>query len=242
MTTTATPTNWSAFQFINRQRRAIRKFSGLSIPEQDVQELLAEAALAPSSGNLQPYQLHWIRSPALKAEIALACNQQQAAATAADIIVISASAAIARDTASKQLSHVELSSKFSAKSKTYYRKQMKMFNRILGIGASAWWTPLVYAATLLRPCLALLPIGNMGSRHWAARNAIFAAQTILLAAAAKGIDSCPMEGFSAVKIAQKLNLPKGSVIPIVIALGYRAEDARIEMQWRRQFNETLITH
>lgn len=242
MTTTFIPSNWEAFQSINRQRRAIRKFSALSIPERDTQELLVEAALAPSSGNLQPYQLHWIRSPQLKAEVAAACNHQQAAATAAEIIVISASAAIAKHTASRQLAYAELSDVLSAKSKAYYRKQMKMFNTVLGIGASAFWTPFMYAATLLRPCLSLLPIGNIGSQNWAARNAIFSAHTIMLAAAAKGVDSCPMEGFSAVKIAQLLQLPRGSVIPIVIALGYRAEDARIEMQWRRQFNETLITH
>jgi nitroreductase len=64
----------------------------------------------------------------------------------------------------------------------------------------------------------------------------------MLGAAAKGIDSCPMEGFSASKIAKLLGLPRGSVIPIVIALGYRANDARIDDQWRRPVVEVVVSH
>jgi nitroreductase len=237
-----TQQNWVAFQALNRHRRAIRKFNTKPISEKDIRELLAEAMLAPSSGNLQPYQLHWIRSATLKADIAKACHGQQAASTAAEIIVISASAAIAKKTATEQLAYVEGSVSLEPKSKAYYRKQLGMFNKVLSIGASALWMPLIYIATLIRPSLSLLPIGNIGSRNWAARNAIFAAHTIMLAAASKSIDSCPMEGFSTTKITKLLNLPRGTVIPIVIALGYRASDARIEKQWRRKLTEALVTH
>lgn len=240
--TQITQQNWAAFQALNRNRRAIRKFNTSSIAEEDIQELLAEAMLAPSSGNLQPYQLHWIRSTEIKAEIAKACHGQQAASTAAEIVVISASAAIAKHTIAEQLAYVEASTSLESKSKAYYRKQLGMFNKVLGIGASAIWMPLIYIASLIRPSLSLLPVGSIGSRNWAARNAIFAAQTIMLAAASKGMDSCPMEGFSASKIAKLLNLPRGTVIPIVIALGYRASDARVETQWRRKLSDALVTH
>lgn len=242
MTTQITLQNWTVFQKLNRYRRAIRKFNDTSIPEVDLNELLAEAILAPSSGNLQPYQLHWVRSSHLKTEIAKACHGQQAASTAAEIIVISASAAIAKQTAVQQLAYVEASDSLGPKSKSYYRKQLGMFNKVLGIGASALWMPLVYIASLIRPSLSLLPISSIGSRNWAARNAMFAAQTIMLAAASKEIDSCPMEGFSAPAIAKLLGLSRGTVIPIVIALGYRAHDARVEAQWRRKLSDALITH
>lgn len=242
MTTQITQQNWAAFQSLNRHRRAIRKFNTTSITEEDVRELLAEAMLAPSSGNLQPYQLHWIRNANLKAEIAKACHGQQAAATAAEIIVISASPAIAKHTASEQLAYVEASTSLESKSKAYYRKQMGMFNKVLGIGAAAFWMPFVNIACLISPSLSLLPLGSVGSRNWAARNATFAAQTIMLAAASKGVDSCPMEGFSASKITKLLNLPRGTVVPIVIALGYRAADARVEVQWRRKLSDALVTH
>lgn len=233
---------WLAFQKANRFRRAIRKFDATPIPEADVQALLAEAAFAPSSGNLQPYELHWVRDPALKASVASACNGQKAAATAAELIVVVASPALGQRTALAQLAHIDTTATLEADSKTYHRKQIGKFQKILGIGSFALWSPLMQLVALVRPSLSLLPIGHIGSRHWAARNAIYAVQTLILGAAAKGIDSCPMEGFSAPKIAKTLGLPRGAVIPIVIALGHRADDARIEERWRRPITDMVVSH
>ncbi|SDH86293.1 nitroreductase family protein [Paraburkholderia phenazinium] len=231
---------WAHFQAANRFRRAIRDFDSTPIASDDVYALLTEAAFSPSSGNLQPYELHWIRNPSLKASVASACNGQKAASSATELIVVVASPALGKQTATARLEHVESSSALEPKSKAYYRKQIGKFNKILGVGSSAFWSPLLFVAALIRPSLSLLPVGNIGSRHWAARNAIFAAQTLMLGAAAKGIDSCPMEGFSALKVARLLGLPRGSVIPIVIALGYRAKDARIEERWRRPLESLVI--
>lgn len=233
---------WDAFQAANRFRRAIRKFNSTPIPEEDIRALLAEAAFAPSSGNLQPYELHWVREPALRRSLALACNGQQAATSAADFIVVVAGPHLGRRTAAAQLAHVETSPKLGPDSKAYYRKQVGKFQRILGVGSSALWSPILFLATLVSPALSLLPIGHIGSRQWAARNSIFAAQTLMLGAAAKGIDSCPMEGFSAPKVAKLLELPRGAVIPLVIALGYRADDARVEEQWRRPAQDIVVPH
>jgi len=233
---------WDAFQAANRFRRAIRKFNSIPVPEEDVHALLTEAAFAPSSGNLQPYQLHWIREPAMKASVASACNGQKAAASAPELIVVVANPSFGKQTALAQLAHVEASLTLGTDSKAYYRKQMGMFQKILGVGSSALWSPLLVLAALIRPCLSLLPVSHLGSRHWAARNAVFAAQTLMFAAAAKGIDSCPMEGFSASKVAKLLGLPRGSVIPVVIALGYRADDARIEDRWRRPMTDVVVSH
>ncbi|WP_428633441.1 nitroreductase family protein [Sedimenticola sp.] len=236
------PLPWGAFRAANRFRRAVRQFNSTPIPEDEIRDLLEEATLAPSSGNLQPYELHWVREPALKASIAQACNGQKAATSAADLIVVVASPEIAKQTAKAQLAYVEASTKLGVDAKAYYRKQMGMFQRILGLGSSAFWSPLVFLAGLIRPSLSLLPIGHIGSRHWAARNAVFAAHTLILGAAAKGIYSCPMEGFSAPKVAKLLGLPRGSVIPLVIALGYRADDARIEERWRRPLTDIVVRH
>ncbi|MFJ4142650.1 nitroreductase family protein [Pseudomonas sp. NPDC089734] len=236
------PQSWEHFQSANRFRRAIRKFNSTPLAEDDVKALLAEATCAPSSGNMQPYELHWVREPSLKARMATACNGQKAAASAAEFIVFVASPALGLRTARAQLEHVERSAALGQDSKAYYRKQVGMFQKILGIGSSALWSPLVLLAALIRPTLSLIPIGHIGSRQWAARNAIFAAQTLMLGAAAKGIDSCPMEGFSASQVASLLKLPRGSVIPLVVALGYRADDARIEERWRQPMTDLVIAH
>ena len=81
-------------------------------------------------------------------------------------------------------------------------------------GTSPLWSPLHAMACAVWPALILLPIGSVAARHWAARSAIYAAQTVLLAAAARGLDSCPMEGF----------------------------DARVEPQWRRPFSSVVIAY
>lgn len=233
---------WTAFQDVNRRRRAIREFAPAALPDADVRAVLEEAARAPSSGNLQPYQLHWVREPALKARLAEACSGQRAAVSAPTLVIVAASREIALRTASQQLSYVEASSSLPERSKDYHRGQVKMFRRVLELGSWALWTPLAALAALVRPSLALLPIGHLGSRSWAARNASFAAQTLMLAAAARGIDSCPMEGFSAPRICQILGLPRGTVIPVVIALGHRAEKARLEHQWRREWPDLVVEH
>lgn len=233
---------WADFQSANRNRRAIRHFDDTPIPEAEMLSMLKEASLSPSSVNLQPYEFHWVRNPELKALVAQACNGQKAASTAAEIIVVVASTAIARKTIVDQLAYIENSPSIKPASKDYHSKHLKKFDQILKIGRLAFWQPVVSLIALFRPTLSLLPIGHLGSRHWAARNAIFAAHTLMLGAAAKGIDSCPMEGFSASKVSKLLNLSNDAVIPLVIALGHRAANARIEEQWRRPLEQVVIEH
>lgn len=91
MKTQDTSILWGAFQALNGRRRAIRDFDGIAIPDEHVRELLAEAARAPSSGNLQPYRFHWIRDTTLKARVAAVCNGQRAAVSASTLIVVTAS-------------------------------------------------------------------------------------------------------------------------------------------------------
>jgi nitroreductase len=233
---------WSAFQEMNSRRRAIRDFDGTAIADDHVRAILAEATRSPSSGNLQPYRLHWVRDPALKMRIAAACNGQRAAVSSSTLIVVAASREIALSTAAQQLAFIEASRDLPEAAKAYHRRQLHMFRRVLQAGSWAIWTPLTALAGFLCPSLSLIPVGHLGSRAWAARNATFAAQTLLLAAAAKGIDSCPMEGFSAPKLCDILGLPRGTVVPVVVALGYRAPDARIEQQWRRTLADLVVEH
>jgi nitroreductase len=233
---------WTAFQAVNERRRAIRDFAPAPVSDDDVRAVLAEALLAPSSGNLQPYQIHWVRDPRTRAAVAAACNGQRAAASAPTLLVVVASTAIARRTAKAQLAHVESTPALDAKARSYHRGQLRTFRRFLAIAPLLVWTPLHMLMSLLAPVLTLLPIGPGAHRHWAARSGIYAAQTILLAAVARGLDACPMEGFSPTKVARALGLSRGHVIPIVIALGHRSDRARVEPRWRRPVDDAVVVH
>ena len=69
-------------------RRSIRGFDGQPIPEQVMRDCLRDAILAPSSSNLQTYELYWLRDLDRKAELTAACMGQPAATTAGELIVV----------------------------------------------------------------------------------------------------------------------------------------------------------
>jgi nitroreductase len=233
---------WSAFRAINAARRATREFDGRALPDQAIRELLQQALLAPSSGNLQPYQLHWVRDPKKKAAVAEACNRQQGAISAATLIVVVTSHRYGRHSVEAMKHYVETTDSLEERSKQRHIKNLRKFTQFLHFAPLMLWSPLKALLCLLFPSLTLMPIGPSGARHWAARNSMLAAQSLLLAASARGIDSCPMEGFSASKVSRLLDLPRHAVIPVIIALGYRRADALVEPRWRRTHDEAVVVH
>jgi nitroreductase len=230
-----------SFSQANERRRAIRHFDARPVPEAKVRSLLSAALLAPSSGNLQPYRLHWVSNSTLKSRIAEACEGQRAATSAPTLIVVVANPRFGIRTADQQLAALEHST-LPDESKRYYRSQLTKFRRFLSIAPLWLLSPLRVVLSWWSSAYSLLPLGPSGTRHWAARSALLSAQTLMLAAAADGIDTCPMEGFNAAKVARLLALPRGSVIPLVIAVGYRAAGARVEPQSRREYAEAVVEH
>lgn len=236
---TASCERWRTFLQVNRDRRAIRDFDGSPIADEDVEALIGEALLAPSSGNSQPYVIHWLRDPAMKAAGAAACRNQCAARSASTLLVFVAASRFALETVSSFHDYVESTRELSEKSRDYHLRETNTRMRFLRIAPSFLWSPLHSLLTAAFPSLTLVPLGPGGVRHWAGRNALFAAQTILLAASARGLDTCPMEGFDPRKLGRILGLERGDVIAIVVALGRRRPDALIEPRWRRSF-ETAV--
>jgi nitroreductase len=58
------------------------------------------------------------------------------------------------------------------------------------------------------------------TQAWSYKNASMVAMTVMLAAQAHGISSCPMEGFDARRVRHVLRLPERYEIPIIVTLGY----------------------
>lgn len=231
--------NWNAFKVINRSRRAIKDFKEIEIPDQDIRDILEETLLAPSSANSQPYQIHWIKTPEIKSNIAKACNGQRAATQASSLFVFVAGTHILQETLIKYAGHIEHSTILTEKSKAYHRSNFKKLSGFLKIAPLVIWTPILGFISWFIPTISILPFGAVGIRHWTSKNSIFAAQNFLMATVAKGYDACPMEGFNAQKIASLLNLPYGSVIPLVIAFGKMSDNAQIEPQWRRSIDDVV---
>jgi nitroreductase len=226
-------THWEHFRAINSQRRSIRDFTDEQVSDEDIKDILNEALLAPSSANSQPYEIHWIKDPVIKEQVAKACNNQRAARSAKTLFVLVAGTHIVKKSIDDHADYIETSTLLSEKSQSFNRKTFTALRRFLKIAPLVIWTPLLTLFSNLLPALSLMPFGGIGFRQWAARNSIYAAQNLMLAAVAKGYDTCPMEGFNAQKIASILRLPYGATIPLVIAFGKKREDAIVDPQWRR---------
>ena len=241
-TATAMDECWHAFHQVNQNRRAVRDFDGSPIPDEDVEALLGEALLAPSSGNSQPYVIHWVRDPGMKRAAVSACRDQRAARSASTLLVFVAAPRIAVETANRFRAYVESTGELSEKSKAYHLGQLKAARLFLRIAPSVFLSPVHSLLTMIFPSLTLAPIGAKAVRNWVARSALFAAQTVLLAASARGLDSCPMEGFDPRRLARILGLKRGDVIALVVALGYRRADAHVEPRWRRPLEAAVRVH
>jgi nitroreductase len=233
---------WWTFQQINQDRRAIRDFDGAPLHDDEVKALIGEALLAPSSGNSQPYRIHWLRDSAIKAAGAEACRNQRAARSASTLLVFVAGRRFALDTVSELQTYLESAWEFDEKSKAYHLRETKSRKMFLRVAASFLWSPIHSLLVTTSPSFALLPLGPSGVRHWAVRSTLFAAQTLLLAAAARGLDTCPMEGFDPRKLGRLLQLERGDVIALVIAVGRRRSDALIEPRWRRSLEAIVQVH
>lgn len=221
------------FARLNSRRRAVRRFNGQPISDATLLGICRQAQLAPSSRNSQPYRFLCVRSPGLKAAVAPLCNDQAAARTAAALVVVVAGRALAMETLSAWGQHLAGDCGLDPRSIAYHRTELKQSRVFLHIGAWPVWSVLVSLIAFLHPAASLVPVGRMGVRHWTARSALYAAQTFLLAASAYGLDTCPMEGFNALKMAKALRLPRDLAIPLVIAIGHAAADARCEPRWRK---------
>ncbi|MCW8156098.1 nitroreductase family protein [Stutzerimonas stutzeri] len=65
------------------------------------------------------------------------------------------------------------------------------------------------------------------------------AQTLMLAARGKGLDSCPMDGFDFDAVAKLINLPDSHVIAMMVAVGKRAAEPKPRIG-KLPFDEVVI--
>ena len=73
---------------------------------------------------------------------------------------------------------------------------------------------------------------------WASKTVALACQNFMIAMRASGFDTCPMEGFDAVRVTKLLNLPRDARIVMVISAGQRAPNGVYGPQIR--FDDSLF--
>jgi nitroreductase len=71
----------------NFQRRAVKVFEPVEIPQAQRELILEAARVAPPSFNMQPYRFYWVESPSMRKRAAQLCMGQSPAKTASALVV-----------------------------------------------------------------------------------------------------------------------------------------------------------
>ena len=79
--------NSEEFDKVINTRRSVRVFSDEKIPEKIVKKCMKNALKAPTSSNLQTWEIYWIRNKEKKNKVIKACLSQPAASTAKELFV-----------------------------------------------------------------------------------------------------------------------------------------------------------
>lgn len=176
-------------------RHSVRQYQpGLTIPTEDLNEILELAASAPSSWNLQHWRYLVVTDQARKESLLpLAYNQQQVVDSSAVIILLG-------DLEADKAAEV-----------------------IYGKAVEAGMSPEV------RDTLVGQVKGAYQNKQFAhdeaVLNASLSAMQLMLAAKAKGYDTCPMGGFSRDAVRKELNIPERYYPVMMLTLGTAAAQA-----------------
>ena len=179
-------------------RHACKLFDGKKIPSGDLEFILEAGRLSPSSFGIEQWKFVVVQNQTLKAEIEKVSWNQPQISTSSDLIVI-------------------LARKDVRSSDAYTQKQLKRwglaedaFQGLLGMYKG--WVDVRDDHTI---------------EMWSEKQCYIAAGNMMTAAAAIGIDSCPIEGFDSAKVDVLLGIDTAVYqSALVIPFGYRASEQR----------------
>lgn len=196
-------------------RYATKKFDPTKkVSDADLAELLEAARLSPSSYGLQPWKIYVISDPKIRAELSgYAWNQPQITEASHLIVLCS----------KNMLTEADVN---------HY---MESISRERGIPVSS----LEGFQKMIMGSVARLSSDQMLT--WNKNQTYIALGVLLSAAAAKGIDACPMEGFDPAGFGKVLNLSnEGLTAAVLCPVGYRAADDDASRQKKVHFSESEV--
>lgn len=177
-------------------RHSVRKYQpGHVIPQADLQEILRLAATAPSSWNLQHWRFLVVTDPAVKEKLLPIANGQQQVVDASATIII--------------LGDLEAD---------------KSAERVYDAAVARGYMDQRVRDIILGQIQAAYKDNPQFARDEAIRNSSYAAMQLMLAAKAKGYDTCPMGGYNREALIEALNIPPRFLPTLMITVG----KARVE--------------
>lgn len=218
---TFTETSLPGFKEALNARRSVRVYDRTPIPEEVMEDCLRDATLAPSSSNLQPYELYWVHDPVKKARLAEDCLAQPAATTAAEMVVI-----VARPDLWDANRATLVEAMTGGGERPLHGLLDEYYNKVI---PRMMRTDPVGFHNLVRRCFYWFkgrsgpsmrtPVNRGDHRIWAHIQSSLAAQTLMLSLTAHGFDTCAMGGIDKKRIGELLELPRAAEVSMVIAAG-----------------------
>lgn len=226
-------------------RRAVRLFDPeRPINPEEVRQCLQLATLAPNSSNLQLWEFHHVCAPSLKAKIAEYSFGQNAAKTADQFVVVVVRKDLWPQRAKWNIDSIKALQLDAPPhlSDLRLREVIRYYDRLIPFlyfdiwGILGWIKWLFFAIVgLFRPVYREVTACDM--RIVAHKSAALAAQSFMLLMAARGYDTCPMEGIDTRRIRKLLRLPRSAEINMVIACGIRTDKGIYGPRLRVPFSE-----
>jgi nitroreductase len=226
-------------------RRSVRLYQNKDINDDNIENCLKNASIAPNSSNLQLWEFYHIISKKKLKELSSACFNQSAARTANRLVVFIARKDLWRRRAKSNLDFLnqnfdksDLDKPLLKRKKqvnTYYSKLIPgLYTDFLGLfGLIKYLTCNLIG--LFRPIYRQTRTSDM--RIVAHKSCALAAQNFMISMAAIGYDTCPMEGFDSSRVKQILNLPYSAEISMIVSCGIRENSGVYGAQYRVPFEE-----
>lgn len=210
------------FAKVVNARRSVRVFAKKSVPDSTRDELLRLAQRSPSGFNAQPYVMVVVQGDEARAALAAAMI---GGANAARVLAAAFTVVFAADLqAARTVGALQALERGAGKGARYLRSletDLTVFSSVTG-------SPVEHAVKAAVLCAGQftgspLPTVNH-SESWAFKSTALAAQTLMLGATAHGLGTCAMEGLNADKVRLALAIPERYGIPMVVAVGFSADD------------------
>ena len=235
----------SSFEEIIQRRRSNRKFdANVEVPDDVIVRSLERSILSPNSSNMQLWEFQWIKDPALKESFTALCLDQNAARTSKQLVVF-----VTRKDLWKQRAawnYNKIKEGINGEPNTAQKRGLDYYGKLMPL---AYRSDIFGISTLIRRALCFFmglrkPFmrfgGDADQRVTVHKSCALAAQTFMLSIAAEGFESCPMEGFDAIRVKRALGLPAGAEINMIIAVGKGTEPGIWGPRFRVPYNEVVV--
>ena len=235
----------SSFEEIIQRRRSNRKFdANIEVPDDVIVRSLERSILSPNSSNMQLWEFQWIKDPDLKESFTALCLDQNAARTSKQLVVF-----VTRKDLWKQRAawnYNKIKEGINGEPNTAQKRGLDYYGKIMPL---AYRSDIFGITTLIRRALCFFmglrkPFmrfgGDADQRVTVHKSCALAAQTFMLSIAAEGFESCPMEGFDAIRVKRALGLPAGAEINMIIAVGKGTEPGIWGPRYRVPYNEVVV--